>query len=355
VPTSPADGRITVVHLGNDADSVRGGIAAVIRQHLSNPDERVSVSAMATYDPTGSGHLSRNAPYARALRWVLIGRGGRGAIAHVHLSQGGSLLREGLLVGLLRLRRIPVVVTLHGSSSLSNGRVSFVLTGLVLRLATVAHFLSDAHRLRYGRFTGRHVTLPNAVPVDPAPATARQPDVVFAGVVGTRKGVDVLLKAWQSLPSAGWTLHLYGPPDSDFLLPRDIPGVVAHGEVTPDAVQQALATASIAVLPSREEAFPMFLVEAMAQGCAIVATDVGGVRELMGDAGLLVRADDADALGDALTRLIGEPGTRAGFADAAGARAAERFDAGPVARRWADTYASLAGQPSASGGGAVHG
>jgi glycosyltransferase involved in cell wall biosynthesis len=351
MPPSPADERITVVHLGNDADSVRGGIAAVIRQHLSNPDERLSVSAIATYDPNGRGHLSRNVPYARALRWVVAGRGGRSAVAHVHLSQGGSLVREGLLVGLLRLRRIPVVVTLHGSSSLSNGRVPFVLTGLVLRLASVAHFLSDAHRRRYGRFTGRHVTVPNAVPVDPAPATNRQPDVVFAGVVGTRKGVDVLLKAWQALPSAGWTLHLYGPPDSDFPLPRDIPGVVAHGEVTPDAVQQALATASIAVLPSREEAFPMFLVEAMAQGCAIVATDVGGVRELMGEGGLLVRADDADALGDALARLISEPGTRAEFAGAAGARAADRFDAGPVARQWADTYASLAvGTPTSQGG-----
>jgi glycosyltransferase involved in cell wall biosynthesis len=125
--------------------------------------------------------------------------------------------------------------------------------------------------------------------------------------------------------------------------------------VTPDAVQQALATASIAVLPSREEAFPMFLVEAMAQGCAIVATDVGGVRELLGEAGLLVRADDADALGDALTRLISEPGTRAEFAGASAARAAERFDAGRVARQWADTYAALAGQPSTSGGGASGG
>src|SRR4029450_12560268 len=102
---SRADDRITVLHLGNDADSVRGGIAAVIRQHLSNPDERLSVSAIATYDPTGRGPLSRNIPYARARRGVVAGHGGRSAVAHVHLSQGGSLVREGFLVGLLRLRR----------------------------------------------------------------------------------------------------------------------------------------------------------------------------------------------------------------------------------------------------------
>jgi glycosyltransferase involved in cell wall biosynthesis len=355
VRRSPADGPITVLHFGNDADSARGGIAAVIRQHLSNTDERLSVSAIATYDPSGPGHWSRNAPYGRALRTVVAGRRGRSLVAHVHVSQGGSLVREGLLVLALRLRHIPVVVTLHGSSSLSNDRVSFLVTGLVLRAATVAHFLSDAHRARYGRFTRRHVTIPNAVAVDRAAATPKQPDVVFAGVVGTRKGVDLLLKAWQSLPDIGWTLHLYGPPDSDFPLPQDIPGVVAHGEVAPVAVQTALASASIAVLPSREEAFPMFLVEAMAHGCAILATDVGGVRELMGEAGALVPADDADALAGALTVLISEPDRRAELAAAAGARAAERFDAGPVARQWAETYASLTGRTSTSGDGAPRG
>jgi glycosyltransferase involved in cell wall biosynthesis len=354
VPRTRADGPISVLHLGNDADSVRGGIAAVIRQHLATSDDRLAVAAMPTYDPTGDGHRRRNAPYARALRRVVTGRQ-RPDVAHVHVSRGGSLLREGLLVALLRLRRVPVVVTLHGSSSLSNGRAEFLLTGLVLRLASVAHFLSDAHRSRYGRFVTRHVTLPNAVRVGGSPATPRRPDVVFAGVVGTRKGVDLLLKAWQALPAGGWTLHLYGPPDSDFPLPRELPGVVAHGEVAPSVVQDALASASIAVLPSREEAFPMFLVEAMAHGCAIVATDVGGVRELMGDAGVLVPADDADALGAALAGLIGEPDRRAELARAAGNRAAERFDAGPVTRQWVETYAGLAGLAPGSPDGAARG
>jgi glycosyltransferase involved in cell wall biosynthesis len=336
---SDAERPLEVVHLGNDARSVRGGIAAVIRQHLATADPRLAVSAVATYDPTGRGHWGRNGPYLRALRWAVTARR-RGTVAHVHISQGGSLLREGLLVLLLRLRRLPVVVTLHGSSSLTSTGWARTVTGLVLRRASVAHFLSDAHRRRYPS-ARRHVVLPNAVAVDPAPATAKQPHVVFAGVVGTRKGVDLLLKAWQSVPSAGWYLHLYGPPDSDFPLPTDVPGVVAHGEVAPADVQDALAAASVAVLPSREEAFPMFLVEAMAHSCAIVATDVGGVRELMGSAGALVPADDAGALGEALTRLVTDERARTDLAAAAGRRAAERYDAGVLAQRWFETYASL--------------
>src|SRR3954452_13553841 len=261
MPRSPADRPLTIVHFGNDGDSVRGGIAAVIRQHLANPDPRLSVSAVPTYDPSGRGHWGRNAPYARALLRVLTRRRDADVVAHVHVSQGGSLLREGLLVLLLRLRRVPVVVTLHGSSSLSNGRTAVALTGLVLRSATLAHFLSDAHRRRYARFTDRSVTIPNAVEVDPGPPVTKGPQVVFAGVVGTRKGVDLLLEAWRSVTSADWCLHVYGPRDGDFALPEDVPGVVVHGEVAPDVVHDALRTASIAVLPSREEAFPMFLLE----------------------------------------------------------------------------------------------
>jgi glycosyltransferase involved in cell wall biosynthesis len=347
----PGEGPIQVRHFGNAADSARGGIAAVIRQHLANRDPRLTVSAVATYDPSGRGHWQRNGPYLRALaRAVAAGRRGR-TVAHVHISQRGSLLREGFLVLLLRLRRTPVVVTLHGSSSLSRTGLPFRMTRLVLRCADVVHFLSDAHRARYARPGRRHVTIPNAVDVAPSPAAAKQQDVVFAGVVGTRKGVDLLLKAWQSIPSAGWSLHLYGPPDSDFPLPSDIPGVVAHGEVAPGVVQDALAAASVAVLPSREEAFPMFLVEAMAHGCAIVATDVGGVRELMDAAGELVPPDDADALAGALERVITRPDLRTDLAAAAGRRAAERFDAGVVAQAWVQTYESLLGGTSASGGG----
>jgi glycosyltransferase involved in cell wall biosynthesis len=165
--------------------------------------------------------------------------------------------------------------------------------------------------------------------------------------------VDLLLAAWQSIPSAGWCLHLYGPPDSGFVVPDGIPGVVVHGEVAPAVVQNALAAASIAVLPSREEAFPMFLLEAMAHRCAIVASDVGGVRELMGEAGALVPADDAPALGAALARVIAEPGLRDELAAAAGRRAAERFDAAVIARTWAETYGSLIERPRSRANGAA--
>jgi glycosyltransferase involved in cell wall biosynthesis len=349
MPRRPTDPPLRVVHFGNDPDSVRGGIAAVIRQHLGTSGDGVEVTAVATYAPTAQGHRRRNAPYLTALRRALRLPATAPVIAHVHVSQGGSLLREGLLVLLLRLRRVPTVVTLHGSSSLTSTGLPRLATGAVLRCATVAHFLSDAHRRRYERVAGRSVTIPNVVAVEGAGTTDKQPTVVFAGVVGTRKGVDLLLEAWRSVPSDGWCLHLYGPPDADFPLPEGVPDVVAHGEVAPTEVQDALARSAVAVLPSREEAFPMFLLEAMAHRCAIVAADVGGVRELLGDAGVVVPREDAGALAEALTMLVSQADARSELSEKAGRRTAERFDAGVIACRWAETYGSLAGRPSGEG------
>lgn len=349
---NPDDAGLAVWHFGNDASSRRGGISAVIRQHLSSQAGGVRVSAISTYDPSARSHWRRNAPYLAALGRAVALRPHDRVIAHVHLSQRGSLMREGILVALLRLRRVPVVATLHGSSSLTAATPSFLLTGLILRCASLPHFLSEAHRRRYARIAGRSVTVPNVVDVerDEAQAATKGPQVVFAGVVGTRKGVDVLLRAWRAHAVEGWSLHLYGPLERDFELP-ECPGMVAHGEVPASDVRKALVSASIAVLPSREEAFPMFLLEAMAHRCAVVATDVGGVRDLVGDAGVLVPVEDAETLGRALGHLMSEPGACAEFATAAAQRSNDRFDVDKVAGEWRVIYAELAGSslPAESG------
>jgi glycosyltransferase involved in cell wall biosynthesis len=95
----------------------------------------------------------------------------------------------------------------------------------------------------------------------------------------------------------------------------DFLGAVEHSRVL-----DLLGKASIAILPSRAEALPMFVLEAMAAGCAVVATDVGGIQQLLGDSGergLCVPAGDARQVTNALKTLMFDIAERIRVAEAA--------------------------------------
>lgn len=85
---------------------------------------------------------------------------------------------------------------------------------------------------------------------------------------------------------------------------------------------QLLAAADLAVLPSRWEARSLLAQEALRAGVPLVATAVGGVPELVGDAGVLVPYGDAAALATAVADLLSDPARRSGLAAAGRAQAA---------------------------------
>jgi glycosyltransferase involved in cell wall biosynthesis len=210
--------------------------------------------------------------------------------------------------------------------------------------------LSDSHATAAPVDSGRLVVLPNDVqmPSAPAPMEARRAAVVFAGEFGHRKGGDILLSAWRDLDRdvrADWTLEVFGrvaPAIGTVLTELDDDSVRVHGLVQADVVNRALLSSSIAVLPSRAEALPMFLLEAMAAGCAVVCTNVGAVPSVVGDAaGLVVRAGDPRALSLALTSLITSPELRGRLALAARDRVRDHYAERGMTRRWKEIYSGL--------------
>jgi glycosyltransferase involved in cell wall biosynthesis len=98
-----------------------------------------------------------------------------------------------------------------------------------------------------------------------------------------------------------------------------------HGHC--DAVAERLDEADVFVLPSRSEAFPNAVLEAMAAGLPIVASGVGGIRELLdhGQTGLLVPPGDARALADGLCQVMADPPLAARLGASARARAETRY------------------------------
>jgi glycosyltransferase involved in cell wall biosynthesis len=294
-----------VTHFGPSLEHV-GGMASVIAAYVRHQMGADTVTSVATYVPTstaGSAWL-----VARAMRRLMTFKGPH--VAHVHLSKRGSFIREGAVVAFARARGIPVVISIHGPSfaPFAGRRPSTVTRVLAMAQAVIVLSDEDLNAVRE-LLPDCHVELvPNPAPVDDAapPVSATAELALFAGEIGHRKGADVLVEAWASVarerPDA--RCIMVGP------LILDPPPMAERLEIRPpadaDAVSDLIHQARVVVLPSRREALPMILTEAMAAGRPFISTPTGGIRSLE-DGGILVPVGDASALSDALSRLLSDP------------------------------------------------
>ncbi len=153
------------------------------------------------------------------------------------------------------------------------------------------------------------------------------PQLLTVANVLPGKGLDVLLRALEALSGRAWTWRLIGGTDLDpdygahF---RDMLNgwslrdrVVWNGTVEAADMPAAYDAADVFVLPTHFETCSMATREAMARGCAVVASDVGGLpTNFVGrdfscrDAGVLVPPDDHLALAEALRQLLATPARR---------------------------------------------
>jgi glycosyltransferase involved in cell wall biosynthesis len=158
------------------------------------------------------------------------------------------------------------------------------------------------------------------------------------------KGVDVLLDACARVDD-GIHVDVYGVGSEREALERQAArlGVDAdfHGFV--DDLRSRLRAADVFVLPSRGDNFPVSVLEAMAEGVAVVATRVGGIPELVadGETGVLVEPDDPAGLGAALERLAADEPLRNRLGEAGWSRARAQFDPADAARRVVAVYEEL--------------
>jgi glycosyltransferase involved in cell wall biosynthesis len=106
-----------------------------------------------------------------------------------------------------------------------------------------------------------------------------------------------------------------------------------------------LSAFDVLAAPSRFEGLPLVPIEALHAGVPVVATDIDGLRDVVGDAGVLVAGDDADALGAAVGALAADPGRRAQLAERGRERAAELFSVQRMAAQTRDVYGRVACPP----------
>jgi glycosyltransferase involved in cell wall biosynthesis len=154
--------------------------------------------------------------------------------------------------------------------------------------------------------------------------------LVFAGRLGPQKALGTALQAVAGIPDV--TLAVAGDgPDRAALEARarelGVDGRVSFlGSVPREQVLRLFRAADASVLPSAWENFPHTVVEALAVGCPVIATEVGGVPEVVrdGENGLLVAPGDPAALADAIVRYFSDDELRARLSEAA-ARSVEDY------------------------------
>ena len=173
----------------------------------------------------------------------------------------------------------------------------------------------------------------------------RSRSVLFLGRHEERKGLDVLLEAMAELPSDVSILIGGTGPDSPRLRDRygGDPRVVWLGQVSEATKLELLHRSSVLCAPSRHgESFGVVLLEAMAAGLPVVASDLPGYRELSNDgtAARLVPPGDPAALARELIRVLSDDHL-ADSLRTAGLHQARRFSLDALAERYVEIYEGL--------------
>lgn len=248
-------------------------------------------------------------------------------ICHIHAARDLVTLPAALIA---RARNVPYILQTHGmidpSGSLLAGVLDKMATRRLLRDAKRVLYLNEVERdgvIAVGGEDLRLVELPNGVP-EAREGNLDQPDepeVLFLARIAPRKRPTLFAKVADSLaaefPQARFTL--VGPDEGEGESVRRIIAGSAHsdrisweGPLAPEATLDRMRRASIYVLPSIDEPYPMSVLEAMSVGLPIIITESCGLATIVKESGSgLVVDHSADGLRQAVAELLQEPeGTR---------------------------------------------
>jgi glycosyltransferase involved in cell wall biosynthesis len=255
-----------------------------------------------------------------------------------------SRLRLIVLVHMPLGHRPPDDCTRRRERAILDTATATVTTSAWTRRRLIELYGLAAHRV--------HVAEAGAPAAEPASGTGAGEALLCVGAVVPEKGYDILLEALESISALSWHCTCVGSLDRDpaFVeslrrrsLDRGLGERVSFpGPRTGTDLDRSYASADLLVHASRAETYGLVVTEALARGLPVIAAEVGGLAEALGEGadgarpGLLVAPEDPAALGDALSAWLGDAELRARLRRAAG----ERRESLPP---WSTTASVVAG------------
>jgi glycosyltransferase involved in cell wall biosynthesis len=366
--------RVVVVAHG---PPMKGGVATVALDIVEDPRlceefEVVFLNTSQNDDQRGSfavENLQRAAQHA----WSTFRLARAGSVVHSHSVQHPVFVawRQVAIAAAARLRGARVLLHNHAQPPYMEPPGGYRVSAPHRLAFRVLDRLADANIMiaEAGvpnlRAHMPSVDLPvvyNSVVVDdiePTSADHEPPVVLFVGELLERKGVRDLLDALDLLRSRGvthWELRIVGdnrpgldPLKDDMveLIVRRGFGDTMTGPVERSDVYRHLSEADIYVFPTYTEGQPFTVIESLAAGVPIVASDIQAIANMITDGpnGRLVGAGDVEGFAEALEELLADPGRRRRISEENRELARRRFDRGVFRDALAELY-RLHGRPS---------
>lgn len=318
------------IRLLHVAETLRGGISSYFHEILADqvkefgaenihllvpqshlvdlpPDLGVEVSI---FDDGGSRLTSTARLYMACLR---VGKAWRPTVVHAHSSFAGVSAR--LAFGLKPFHRPAIIYSAHGWAfdregphwlNASFGAAERLLAHLADAIVCISTHDAESAQ-RHGIDTTKLVTIPNAIADSPpSSATISWPPCkrrfLFVGRLDRQKGIDILLGAMKLLPPDAFAYIVGSEVVSGEKAWRIPDNVVITGWLPRDQVQAYIQSAEVVVVPSRWEGFGLVALEAMRSSRPVIASRVGGLKDLVidGSSGWLVEPDSVPALAQAM-------------------------------------------------------
>jgi len=348
----------------------RGGIERAFRYIANHDDAPADFTFLATRgDGSRLGSLLIFANALMRFTWIAMTR--QADVAHINLSLRASAYRKAMLWGVAKIFGLPVIFHYHGGgfdARVHEKKLWIAVTKFILRRAEGVIALGERWRQVFVDEVGvrpeRVFVIYNAVPDfvqsrDLTRPVDRPLTIFFAGEIGARKGVDVLVAALaQVRENIDWRCTIAGNGDvSPFRETLERAGIAARvtfpGWLGMDDIHAHMLNADILTLPSRSEALPISLIEGAAAGAALVCTGVGASAEIAENSvSGYVLAIEPEAFARAFTELAQDRVKLAAMQSAARERYLDRFTFARMLERLSAAYAVVL-DAKADGAGAA--